>query len=117
MDHHLSIGDLMGTFREFYKRFGITTLKFKPTYNPYTEPSLEIYGRHPRTGRWIEVGNSGMFRDEMLAPFGITCDVMAWGLSLERLMMILYGYEDIRDLHGPLCNIDFLRSVPVIWQQ
>lgn len=117
MDHHLSVSDLMGTFREFYKRFGITTLKFKPTYNPYTEPSLEIYGRHPRTGRWIEVGNSGMFRDEMLAPFGITCDVMAWGLSLERLMMILYGYEDIRDLHGPLCNIDFLRSVPAIWQQ
>ena len=117
MDHHLSVRDLMGTFREFYKRFGITTLKFKPTYNPYTEPSLEIYGRHPRTNRWIEVGNSGMFRDEMLASFDIDCDVMAWGLSLERLMMILYGYEDIRDLHGPLCNIDFLRSVPAIWQQ
>ena len=117
MDHHLSVRDLMGTFREFYNRFGITTLKFKPTYNPYTEPSLEIYGRHPKTNRWIEVGNSGMFRDEMLAPFGIDCDVMAWGLSLERLMMILYGYEDIRDLHGPLCNIDFLRSVPVVWQQ
>ncbi|OPY29552.1 MAG: Phenylalanine--tRNA ligase alpha subunit [Methanocella sp. PtaU1.Bin125] len=117
MDHHLSLRDLMGTFKEFYKHFGITTVKFKPTYNPYTEPSMEIYGRHPRTGRWIEVGNSGMFRDEMLAPFGVECDVMAWGLSLERLMMILYGYEDIRDLHGPLCNIDFLRSVPAIWQQ
>jgi phenylalanyl-tRNA synthetase alpha chain len=117
MDHHLSIGDLMGTFREFYSRFGITTLRFKPTYNPYTEPSLEIYGRHPRTNRWIEIGNSGMFRDEMLAPYGIDCDVIAWGLALERLMMILYGYEDIRDLHGPLCDINFLRSVPVIWQQ
>lgn len=117
MDHHLSLRDLMGTFKQFYQHFNIKDLKFKPTYNPYTEPSMEIYGRHPRTGRWIEVGNSGMFRDEMLAPFGIDCDVMAWGLSLERLMMILYGYEDIRDLHGPLCNIDFLRSVPAIWQQ
>ena len=117
MDHHLSLRDLMGTFRQFYQHFNIKDLKFKPTYNPYTEPSMEIYGKHPRTGRWIEVGNSGMFRNEMLAPFGVECDVMAWGLSLERLMMILYGYEDIRDLHGPLCNIDFLRSVPAIWQQ
>jgi phenylalanyl-tRNA synthetase alpha chain len=117
MDYHLSMRDLMGTFREFYSRFGIKDLRFKPTYNPYTEPSLEIYGKHPRTGRLIEVGNSGMFREEMLAPFGIDCDVMAWGLALERLLMILYGYEDIRDLHGPLCDINFLRSVPVIWQQ
>ncbi len=117
MDYNLSMRDLMGTFREFYSRFGITDLRFKPTYNPYTEPSLEIYGKHPRTGRLIEVGNSGMFREEMLAPYGIDCDVMAWGLALERLLMILYGYEDIRDLHGPLCDINFLRSVPVIWQQ
>ena len=117
MDHHLSMRDLMGTFREFYSRFGIKDLRFKPTYNPYTEPSLEIYGKHPRSGRLIEVGNSGMFREEMLAPYGIDCDVIAWGLALERLLMILYGYEDIRDLHGPLCDINFLRSVPVIWQQ
>lgn len=117
MDEGLSIRELMGTFREFYERQGITTLKFKPTYNPYTEPSLEIYGRHPKTNRWIEVGNSGMFRDEMLEPYGITCNVVAWGLALERLMMILYGYEDIRDLHGPLCDINFLRSVPTPWRQ
>ena len=117
MDEGLSMRDLMGTFEEFYTRFGIKGLRFKPTYNPYTEPSLEIYGRHPKTGRMIEVGNSGMFRQEMLAPFGIKCDVVAWGLALERLMMILYGYEDIRDLHGPLCNINFLRSVPILWRQ
>jgi phenylalanyl-tRNA synthetase alpha chain len=117
MDEQLSMRDLMGTFREFYSRFGIKDLRFKPTYNPYTEPSLEIYGKHPRSGRMIEVGNSGMFRKEMLAPYGIECDVIAWGLALERLLMILYGYEDIRDLHGPLCDINFLRSVPVIWQQ
>lgn len=117
MDHRLSMRDLMGTFKEFYSRFGIKDLRFKPTYNPYTEPSLEIYGRHPRSGRMIEVGNSGMFRKEMMAPYGIDCDVIAWGLALERLLMILYGYEDIRDLHGPLCDINFLRSVPIIWQQ
>ncbi|WP_424356750.1 phenylalanine--tRNA ligase subunit alpha [Methanocella sp. MCL-LM] len=117
MDDNLSMKDLMGTFKEFYSRMGITVLKFKPTYNPYTEPSLEIYGRHPKTNRWIEVGNSGMFREEMMEPYGINSTVVAWGLALERLMMINYGYTDIRDLHGPLCDINFLRSVPVVWQQ
>jgi phenylalanyl-tRNA synthetase alpha chain len=36
--------------------------------------------------RWIEVGNSGMFRPEMLLPMGFSEDVsvIAWGLSLER---------------------------------
>ena len=37
-------------------------------------------------GKWIEVGNSGMFRPEMLRPMGLPEDVtvIAWGLSLER---------------------------------
>ena len=41
---------------------GITELKFKPAYNPYTEPSMEIFGFSPELKRWIEIGNSGMFR-------------------------------------------------------
>lgn len=37
-------------------------------------------------GKWMEVGNSGMFRPEMLQPMGLPEDVsvIAWGLSLER---------------------------------
>ena len=37
-------------------------------------------------GKWMEVGNSGMFRPEMLRPMGLPEDVsvIAWGLSLER---------------------------------
>jgi len=40
-------------------------------------------------GKWIEVGNSGMFRPEMLRPMGLPEDVtvIAWGLSLERYAM------------------------------
>lgn len=122
---------------------GITDLKFKPAYNPYTEPSMEIFGYHPdlkkcvgrrllpatvfpfpfpgdRGGmpavpmssflrlphtvfvpflppppcRWTEIGNSGMFRPEMLRPMGLPEDVrvIAWGLSLERPTMIKYRY-------------------------
>ncbi len=114
MAEDLSVRDLMGTFTEFYEQFGITDLEFKPHYNPYTEPSFELFGTHPTTGELVEVGNSGMFREEVLRPLGVDCDVMAWGLSLERLLMLMYGFEDIRDVHGTLADLELLRDTEVI---
>ncbi|MFT4946725.1 MAG: phenylalanyl-tRNA synthetase alpha chain [Natronomonas sp.] len=111
----LSARDLMGTFTEFYEQFGITDLDFKPHYNPYTEPSFELFGTHPETGEIVEVGNSGIFRAEVLEPLGVEADVMAWGLSLERLLMLMYGFEDIRDVHGTLCDLELLRDVEVVY--
>jgi phenylalanyl-tRNA synthetase alpha chain len=113
MAEDLSVRDLMGTFTQFYERFGITDIEFKPHYNPYTEPSFELFGTHPVTGELIEIGNSGLFRDEVLRPLGVDCDVMAWGLALERLAMLTTGAEDIRDLHGTLADIEFLRNAEV----
>ncbi|MFB6134463.1 MAG: phenylalanine--tRNA ligase subunit alpha [Halanaeroarchaeum sp.] len=113
MAEDLTVRDLMGTFTEFYGQFGITDLRFKPTYNPYTEPSFELFGRHPETDELIEIGNSGIFRPEMLEPLGVDADVMAWGLALERLLMLITGFEDIRDVHGTLTDLEFLRSVEV----
>lgn len=49
----------MGTFETFFKKLGITQLKFKPTYNPYTEPSMEIFSYHQGLKKWVEIGNSG----------------------------------------------------------
>ncbi len=115
MADDLSVRDLMGTFTEFYEQFGITDLEFKPHYNPYTEPSFELFGKHPETGELIEIGNSGIFREEVLTPLGVECDVMAWGLALERLLMLMYGFEDIRDVHGTLCDLDLLRNVEVVY--
>jgi phenylalanyl-tRNA synthetase alpha chain len=111
----LSVRDLMGTFTEFYAQFGITDLRFKPTYNPYTEPSFELFGEHPTTGELVEIGNSGLFRPEMLEPLGVDCDVMAWGLALERLLMLTHGFEDVRDVHGTLVDLQFLRDAEVIY--
>ncbi|MFC4450514.1 phenylalanine--tRNA ligase subunit alpha [Halorussus aquaticus] len=114
MAEDLSVRDLMGTFEEFYEQFGITDLEYKPHYNPYTEPSFELFGEHPTTGELVEVGNSGMFREEVLRPLGVDCDVMAWGLSLERLLMLMYGFEDIRDIHGTLADLELLRETEVL---
>ncbi|QLD86226.1 phenylalanine--tRNA ligase subunit alpha [Natronomonas halophila] len=114
MAEDLSVRDLMGTFTEFYEQFGITDIEFKPHYNPYTEPSFELFGKHPETGELIEIGNSGIFREEVVTPLGVECDVMAWGLALERLLMLMYGFEDIRDVHGTLCDLELLRNVEVV---
>ncbi|ESP87957.1 phenylalanine--tRNA ligase subunit alpha [Candidatus Halobonum tyrrellensis] len=115
MAEELSVRDLMGTFTEFYEQFGITDVRFKPHYNPYTEPSFELFGRHPETDELIEIGNSGLFREEVLTPLGVDCDVMAWGLALERLAMLTTGAEDIRDLHGTLADVEFLRNAEVTY--
>ena len=47
---------------------------------------MEIFARHEGLGKWVEIGNSGVFRPEMLLPMGLPPDVnvIAWGLSLER---------------------------------
>jgi phenylalanyl-tRNA synthetase alpha chain len=102
IDRNIGLHNLLGTFTEFFKKIGIDKLKFKPAYNPYTEPSLEIFGYHPLLKKWVEIGNSGVFRPEMLEPMGLPKDVnvIAWGLSLERPTMIYYGVKNIRDLFG-----------------
>lgn len=102
VDRNIGLSNLMGTFATFFKKIGIKKLKFKPAFNPYTEPSLEIFGYHPTLKRWVEIGNSGVFRPEMLRPMGLPADVnvIAWGLSLERPTMIHYNLSNIRDLFG-----------------
>jgi len=42
---------------EFFRRIGITELRFKPAYNPYTEPSMEVFGYHPDLKKWTEIGS------------------------------------------------------------
>ncbi|NXF96069.1 SYFA ligase, partial [Eubucco bourcierii] len=61
-DRGLTLGHLMGTLRQFFSKLGITQLRFKPAYNPYTEPSMEVFSYHEGLQRWVEVGNSGCFR-------------------------------------------------------
>lgn len=114
-DYDLTLGDLLGTLKEFFQRLGISRLKFKPAYNPYTEPSMEVFGYHPGLKKWVEVGNSGMFRPEMLLPMGIPpkVNVIAWGLSLERPTMIKYNINNIRTLVGHKVNLQMVYNNPL----
>lgn len=114
-DHNLTLGNLIAVLHEFFKKLGIDELKFKPAYNPYTEPSMEIFCYHKGLKKWIEVGNSGMFRPEMLLPMGLpkNVNVIAWGLSLERPTMIKYGINNIRDMVGPKINLQIVHDSPI----
>ena len=114
-DRNLTLGNLIAIIRTFFAKIGITQLRFKPAYNPYTEPSMEIFGYHPDLKKWTEIGNSGMFRPEMLRPMGLPEDVrvIAWGLSLERPTMIKYRIENIRDLFGHKADIPKQKNAPI----
>eukprot|EP00304_Pavlova_gyrans_P013524 CAMPEP_0206041894 /NCGR_PEP_ID=MMETSP1466-20131121/6228_1 /ASSEMBLY_ACC=CAM_ASM_001126 /TAXON_ID=44452 /ORGANISM="Pavlova gyrans, Strain CCMP608" /LENGTH=528 /DNA_ID=CAMNT_0053416597 /DNA_START=15 /DNA_END=1598 /DNA_ORIENTATION=- len=115
IDRNLTLGNLLGVLQEFFGRLGMTGLKFKPTYNPYTEPSLEVHAWHEGLQRIVEVGNSGVFRPEMLRPMGFDEDVsvIAWGLSLERPTMIRYKVNNIRDLFGHKVNVGMVKANPI----
>lgn len=116
-DRNIGLGHLIGVLREFFRRLGITDLKFKPAYNPYTEPSMEIFGYHPLLKRQVEVGNSGVFRPEMLLPMGLPPDVtvVAWGIGVERTVAQMYGIRSIKSLFSYDQEIGKSKTYPVCY--
>ncbi|KIW70361.1 phenylalanine-tRNA ligase, alpha subunit [Phialophora macrospora] len=115
-DWGLTLGGLIGFMEVFFGKMGIRNLRFKPAYNPYTEPSMEIFSYHEGLKKWVEIGNSGMFRPEMLEPMGLPKDmrIYGWGLSLERPTMIKYGVNNIRDLLGHKVDLNFIETNPAV---
>lgn len=111
-DYGLTLGGLQAFLGKFFEQLGITNLRFKPAYNPYTEPSMEVFGFHRGLNKWVEIGNSGMFRPEMLLPMGLPEDlrVYGFGLSLERPTMIKYGVSNIRELLGHKVDLGFIET-------
>jgi len=97
MDKGLTLRDLMGYLKAICKGVGIEKIKFKPGQFPFTEPSVETFGKHEKLG-WIELGGSGIFRPEVTMPLGIKESVLAWGIGSGRLYMAAMGIDDIRDL-------------------
>jgi phenylalanyl-tRNA synthetase alpha chain len=103
-----NLRNLMGIQREFYKRIGITKIKFWPTFFPYTEPSLQTMVYNEKLGKWIELFGMGIFRPEVTKPLGITKPVLAWGGGIERIAMLKYGLDDVREFYNN--NLGWLRS-------
>ncbi|MFN0123584.1 MAG: phenylalanine--tRNA ligase subunit alpha [Blastocatellia bacterium] len=114
VDRHVTLADLKGTIEEFVKRlFGPqTTIRFRPSYFPFTEPSAEVDYTCFKCGGggcrvckgsgWIEMGGSGMVHPNVLRVVGIDPEEysgFAFGLGLDRLCALMYGLDDIRLLY------------------
>jgi phenylalanyl-tRNA synthetase alpha chain len=100
MGKGLNCRHLLGFLTEFYKKLGMKDVKIWPTYFPYTEPSLEIVGYSKTAGDWVELGGSGVFRPEVTRPMGVSVPVLAWGPGIERLMLLRFGLDDLRELYS-----------------
>lgn len=103
--------DLLGLLREFYRKLGFDKIRFQPSYFPYTEPSLEVSVYFGKKKQWLELGGAGIFRPEVSIPLCDRYPVLAWGLSLERPLMLMSDMEDIRDFYRG--NAGWLRKQKV----
>ena len=106
-----TFGHLLGTLKSFYSALGFSQIRFRPSFFPYTEPSLEIEVFHPERQAWLELGGAGIMRPEVCGPLGSRYPVLAWGLSLERPLMLASRTEDIRTLYRN--DLSWLRSFPL----
>ncbi len=97
MEENANLNMLIGLMKEFYKKMGFQDVKVRPGYFPFTEPSLEVFAKWKDD--YLEMGGAGLFRREVLEPHGIEDPVIAWGLGLERLVMLRLGWDDIRDCY------------------
>lgn len=97
----LTFLNLLGYLKEFYKKMGFEEIRFRPSFFPYTEPSVEIDVFHKEKKLWLELGGAGIFRPEVTEPLlGRSLPVLAWGQGLDRMIMDAYEIKDLREVYA-----------------
>ena len=101
----VSFTDLKGVYSDFLRRFFETddlVVRFRPSYFPFTEPSVEVdmmFTSGPRKGKWLEISGAGEVHPTVVRNFGLDPEKhigFAFGSGLERLTMLRYGIDDLR---------------------
>lgn len=104
IDKNITMSDLITDIRAFLSRFfGIDNveLRIRPTYYPFTDPSIEIDLKW-RGNKWLEIMGSGMVHPNVLRNCGVNPDEyqgFAFGFGWDRLAMLKYGLNDIRQFY------------------
>ena len=111
VDENVNFVHLLGYLKEIAKIVGAKKVRFKPSYFPFTEPSVELQTYSKELG-WVETGGAGVFRPEVTLPLGIDVPVLAWGIGIGRLAMSKLGVKDIRYLYSN--DLEWLRNTPII---
>jgi phenylalanyl-tRNA synthetase alpha chain len=112
IDRGITLGDLAGTIDSFVRAFfgGEVKTRLRPSYFPFTEPSAEFDISRP-DGSWLELGGCGMVHPAVLRNCGIDPDEwqgFAFGFGIDRLAVIRYQLDDIRELVNN--DVRFLRQ-------
>lgn len=113
VDRNVTMADLLADVRAFLSRFfGIDDieLRIRPSYFPFTDPSIEIDMKW-RNGKWLELMGAGMVHPNVLRNCGINPDEyqgFAFGFGWDRLAMLKYGLNDIRQFYDS--DIRWLKS-------
>ena len=104
IDKDITMSNLIGDVQEFLKRFfemDNVELRIRPSYFPFTEPSIEIDMKW-NGNKWLELMGSGMVHPNVLSNCGINPDEyqgFAFGFGWDRLAMLKYGLNDIRKFY------------------
>lgn len=111
---HITLADLKGTLEHMANAmFGKgREIRFRPSYFPFTEPSVEVDVSCPfcngkgcnvcKGSGWIEILGAGMVHPHVLEMNGFDsekCSGFAFGVGLERVAMLKYGIDDIRNFY------------------
>jgi len=112
VDKNVSLSDLKGTIQIFiHKLFSKDIeIKFRPSYFPFTEPSLEVLIY--KDNKWLEILGAGMVHPNVLKNCNINPEIysgFAFGLGIERIAMIKYNINDIRLFYEN--DIKFLKQI------
>ena len=113
IDRSANLGNLKWLLEEFCKAFfevKDVKMRFRPSFFPFTSPSVEVDIQCRRSGGeirfgegedWLEILGCGMVHANVLRNCGIDPDEhqgFAWGMGLDRIAMLKYGLPDLRDL-------------------
>jgi len=109
VDKGVHLGHLKGTIEYFFSKFfgGETEVRFRPSFFPFVEPGVEVdmmlKGSDSKlANKWIEVMGAGMVHPNVLKEAGIDAEKFsgfAFGMGIDRLAVMKYGIEDVRDLY------------------
>ncbi len=113
IDRKISLADLKGTLEVVVKALlgNDKVVRFRPHYFPFTEPSIEVdVSFEQGKANWLELAGAGMVHPAVLKNVGIDPDEFqgfAFGIGIERIAMLKYGIDDIREF--PKNSLNFLR--------
>lgn len=111
IDKQAHLGHLKWILQEFCKAFfevAEVKMRFRPSFFPFTEPSMEVDIQCSRKGGeirfgdgedWLEILGCGMVHPNVLRNCGLDPDIyqgFAWGIGIDRIAMLKYGMPDLR---------------------